>query len=112
MSSFEFFAASVLNYLAQLYTLPEPYAREVFAISVKFMVGPGAWFKGNENHLCFRAKVDVGIKAVPKGIASEIETICYMSTHYLKAAASAADPSSSLARNMFSPRLHGWVAGW
>ena len=30
----------------------------------------------------------------------------------LKAAASAADPSSSLARNMLSPRLHGLLAGW
>ena len=31
---------------------------------------------------------------------------------YLKAAASAADSSSSLARNMLSPRLHGWLTGW
>ena len=30
----------------------------------------------------------------------------------LKAAASAADPSSSLARNMLSPRLQNWLAGW
>ena len=30
----------------------------------------------------------------------------------LKAAASAADPSSFLARNMLSPRRHGWLAGW
>ena len=30
----------------------------------------------------------------------------------LKAAGSATDPSSSLARNMLSPRLDGWLGGW
>jgi hypothetical protein len=32
--------------------------------------------------------------------------------YHLKAAASADDSSSSLARNMLSPELHGWLTDW
>ena len=82
VSGFEMFAAPVLNYVAQLYTLPHIYAKEVLDISAKFMLGPGAWLKGGHNHPYFRARVDLGMKAVPRCIASQNETMCYMSTRY------------------------------
>jgi hypothetical protein len=77
------FAASVFNFVAQLYTLPEAYAKEVLDISAKFMLGPGQWFKGRRNpvpHPYFRARVDIGMKAVPRCIVSQVRTINYMSS--------------------------------
>ena len=79
---FEMFAASVLNFVAQLYTWPETYAKEVLDISAKFMLGPGQWFQGRRNpvpHPYFRARVDIGMKAVPRCIVSQVRTINYMS---------------------------------
>ena len=72
----------VFNFVAQLYTLPEAYAKEVLDISAKFMLGPGQWFKGRHNpvpHPYFRARVDIGMKAVPRCIVSQVQTINYMS---------------------------------
>ena len=79
---FEMFAASVLNFVGQLYTLPDEYAKEVSDISAKFMLGPGGWFKGRNNHPYFRAKVDLGMKAVPRCIISQLTTTCYTSTRH------------------------------
>jgi len=79
---FEMFAASVLNFVGQLYTLPDAYAKEVSDISAKFMLGPGGWFKGRDNHPYFRAKVDLGMKAVPRCIVSQITATCYTSTRH------------------------------
>ena len=77
---FEMFALSVLYYVAQLYTLPEVYAEEVLDISAKFMLGPGGWFTGKANHPFFRAREDIGMKAVPRCGVTQVMTICYLST--------------------------------
>jgi len=74
------FAASVLSFVAQLYFLPEAYAKEVLDISAKFMLGPGQWFKGRGNHPYFRARIDIGMKAVPRCVVSQIQTVNYMSS--------------------------------
>ena len=76
------FAASVFNFVAPLHTLPEAYAKEVLDISANFMLGPGQWFKGRGNpvpHPYFQARVDIGMKAVPRCIVSQVRTINYMS---------------------------------
>ena len=40
------FAASVLRFVAQLYMLPDKYAKGLLNISDQIMLDPGPWFKG------------------------------------------------------------------
>ena len=79
---FGMFAASVPNFVVQLYTLPEIHAKEILNMSANLMLGRRAWLKGSGTHPDFRARVDVGMKAVLRCPISQIQTILNLCTRH------------------------------
>ncbi len=74
-------------------------------MSIKFMGGPGGWIHGVGGHAFFRARWDLGMKAVPRcGLADSITT-CYMSTR--RALQNAGARLYEISANIQGPMSHG-----
>ena len=74
---YNMFAASVFNFVCQLYVLPLDLQEEIQIKALQFMHGPRFWLHGNKGHAFFRAGIEVGFPAVPRCIMTAGLQSCY-----------------------------------
>ena len=68
---------SVLSFVSQLYVTPPVYAKQCDAMATRFMHGPRFWLHGEGGDVCFRAGLELGLKASPKCPQAVSLALCF-----------------------------------
>jgi len=74
---FNMCCVSVLNFVSQLYVLPDEYAKFCKQMALRFMHGPRFWLHGEDGHVAFRANDELGLKASPRCPQAASLALCF-----------------------------------